>query len=637
MKTKHIISLVVLFSFFYTNFIFAQFHFPYEESFDMSTKGWTASLHADSTATWSWGTQEIIGEDVFRLLSPSGGGAMVMIDEAVDNIDSRTLSVQGILIDANLGENVHLRFNQYLKMGPDDSAYIKVETKSASYTFPLNLNNSLDGETSGYNMQDIDISSATKGNSIFSISFVSETTTAVWIIDDVKVYNAINVTEPVSYIGDSLKAYNIPYDLDASNWPYVPNQVVVQFFTNTTELEKDAIREYMGVISIGSCCNNEIELWTEQAGGSDIPINERTEGDDGDDDDEAGVQNLEVNKYNFNQLQNPPPTPWASLDTRPSGLSRPSDSAVLIAILDTGVDYEHNDLTKYIWNNQSSNKCYENDFIGWNFVYDNNNPDDDHSHGTHVAGIIVENMLASGTPECGFRIMPLKTHTFNGTANLFDVTCATYYAINNGANVINDSWGFYGSSSQILKRAMEEAMAKDILIITSSGNDGIALDDTPSYPACDTVDNIITVGSHDVLGGDGLYNVSDFSNYSSTQVNILALGDDVLSSVPGANGMRDRKTGTSMASPAVAAILAREYCEKKISYKTVKSRIFDKALKVNTLGSKSEQGKILDMDSSPTSEDSNGSFYSWCQKNWLLLCCFIGVLVLILFWFWKKK
>ena len=510
-------------------------------------------------------------------------------------------------------------------MSPGDSAYIEVQVGAVVTAFYLNLNYVLNGETSRYDVQDIDISSATEGSEIItSISFISKTTNAIWIIDDIQIYDSVLETQPISYIGDSLGNFNIPYAIDSSGWPYVPHQLIVKFRPAATPERKIEIRDSMGYSIIGECCNG-IELWAEDGDGQSgviIDINELTDGDDGD----SEVQDMELNRYNFNELLNTPPQPWVPLNNVPAGIPSTPKGAIVIGILDTGVDYNHDDLKEYIWsNNLDTNSCPEDDYIGWNYVHNNNNPNDDHSHGTHVAGIIVDNMLERGVPACDFRILPLKTHSHNGVSNLFDVTCATYYCIDHNVNVINDSWGFYGVSSNILRGAMEEAMAKDILIVTSSGNDTIDLDATRAFPACDDVNNIVTVGSHNGLETNGTYNTSAFSNFSSNWVDILAMGNRVMSTVPGLNGRRERKTGTSMSSPKVAAYLAKEYCEGKYTYQTVKDKVFTDATKVQTLGSKAEQGKILG-DEASGCEDC---FYQWCVSNWKLLCLFGGLLILI--------
>ena len=230
------------------------------------------------------------------------------------------------------------------------------------------------------------------------------------------------------------------------------------------------------------------------------------------------------------------------------------------------------------------------DFIGWNFVNDNNNPYDDHSHGTHVAGIVVKN-LEDNNPNCEFRIIPYKTHDYHGTSNLFDVTCATYQAMVDSVSVINDSWGFYGDSSIILSNAVDTLRKYDILVVTASGNDSLDLSQNAQYPACYVAPNVITVGSYQTPD----IQHSIFSNYDPICVDILAKGRDVNSTVPlyySGTGYA-KKTGTSMSAPAVTAAAAIAYCSGHTRYDWVKNNVLNCAQKISSLSNKALDGNIL--------------------------------------------
>ncbi|KAA3623751.1 MAG: hypothetical protein DWQ02_24060, partial [Bacteroidetes bacterium] len=121
------------------------------------------------------------------------------------------------------------------------------------------------------------------------------------------------------------------------------------------------------------------------------------------------------------------------------------------------------------------------------------------------------------------------------------------------------------------------------------------------------------VGSHDIVYSNN-YIRSDFSNFSSIQVDILALGDSVLSSFPG--NLRKIKSGTSMAAPAVTAAYVRYYCGKSGSVKTIRNELLGKTLKVNTVNQDSKEGTVLDNDQ--LDKDPLNPWW-WEYRYWIIL------------------
>ncbi len=191
--------------------------------------------------------------------------------------------------------------------------------------------------------------------------------------------------------------------------------------------------------------------------------------------------------------------------------------------------------------------------------YGNNRIDDDAYHGTMVAGVIA----ACTSPQIArqrVKIMGIRAIP-DGDEYDRDVAAAIRYAVDNGARVINMSFGKYLSpQAGEVARAMRYAARRDVLLVMASGNDGRNVDSIPIYPSA--VDrhgrrwkNLLVVGSTDRQG-----RVCDFSNYGSRNVDLFAPGDDIRSTAPDAS--YDRAMGTSISAPMVsgAAALLRAAC-----------------------------------------------------------------------------
>lgn len=198
--------------------------------------------------------------------------------------------------------------------------------------------------------------------------------------------------------------------------------------------------------------------------------------------------------------------------------------------------------------------------------YGNGNPQnrsEDESHGTHVAGIIAaerNNGVGVDGIADNVEIMALRTIP-NGDEYDKDVAIAIRYAVDNGASIINGSFGKYFSPrSEWVNEAIRYAASKDVLIVHAAGNEGMDLDlpDNHSYPNDqigsdpEFADNVLTVGSLDSTYGSEM--VSSFSNYGTVNVDIFAPGGEIYSTMPG--NEYEFQGGTSMAAPAVAGMAA---------------------------------------------------------------------------------
>lgn len=207
-----------------------------------------------------------------------------------------------------------------------------------------------------------------------------------------------------------------------------------------------------------------------------------------------------------------------------------SASSVKIAVIDTGVDYNHPDLAGKV-------------IKGYDFVQDDNDPMDEHDHGTHVSGIAAANTnngvgMAGLAPKAS--ILAVRVLDAGGSGTLDDVAQGIRYAADQGAQVINLSLGGL-LGTQTLKDAVNYAWNKGSVVVAAAGNESSA---KPSYPAY--YSNAIAVAATDQND-----NLAYFSNYG-TWVDIAAPGVSIYSTVVG--GGYENFSGTSMAAPVVAGV-----------------------------------------------------------------------------------
>jgi len=242
-------------------------------------------------------------------------------------------------------------------------------------------------------------------------------------------------------------------------------------------------------------------------------------------------------------------------------------SSVTAAVIDTGVDWTHPDLSAQIWINpgedcpgcrtdgiDNDHNGYVDDWHGWDFVGNDNNPMDDHGHGTHVAGTIGaagNNGIGVAGVNWNVKIMPVKFLNAQGSGTTAAAVSAVLYAAQNGANVMNNSWAG-GDYSQALADAIGVADQHNSLFVAAAGNNGTDNDTTPTYPASYDNPNVLAVAATD--GND---NRASFSNVGRRSVDLGAPGVNIYSTWPG--GSYQYLSGTSMATPHVtgAAALVR--------------------------------------------------------------------------------
>lgn len=257
---------------------------------------------------------------------------------------------------------------------------------------------------------------------------------------------------------------------------------------------------------------------------------------------------------------------WRFLQSK--GISAGGASNVVVAVIDTGVDYTHPDLVTSMWTNlgeipdngiDDDGNGYVDDVHGVDVIANNGNPMDDHGHGTHVAGIIGAANNKEGIVGVAYntKIMAVKAGQNTGRFNQSDIAEAIIYAYQNGADVINMSFG--GSATSV---AIEDALAAaytSCTLVAAAGNKGLPNEYhpnyntySPSYPgAYSYVVGVMSVGPSGIESG---FTNWDVYSQNKTEYEVYAPGENILSTFPG--GRYAYLNGTSMASPVVAGIAA---------------------------------------------------------------------------------
>ncbi|MFH1283878.1 MAG: PKD domain-containing protein [bacterium] len=231
---------------------------------------------------------------------------------------------------------------------------------------------------------------------------------------------------------------------------------------------------------------------------------------------------------------------------------------VIIAVIDSGVDYTHEDLAENIWINENEipdngidddENGFIDDIRGWDFYNNDNDPMDDNSHGTHCSGTIG----AVGNNNTGIvgvnwnvSIMPLKFLDASGSGWTSDAIECIEYATLMNADIMSSSWGSEGFS-QALKDVIQAASDAGILFVAAAGNGYADTDVSPYYPSCYDVPNVVSVAALDHNNQK-----PGFSNYGLESVDLGAPGVDIYSTVPG--NRYAENSGTSMACPHVSGV-----------------------------------------------------------------------------------
>ncbi|VAW90400.1 Serine protease, subtilase family [hydrothermal vent metagenome] len=278
----------------------------------------------------------------------------------------------------------------------------------------------------------------------------------------------------------------------------------------------------------------------------------------------------------------------ADIDAPEAWDNNTGDANIIIAVIDTGVDYGHEDLAGNMWTNSGEiagnlidddGNGYIDDVHGYDFTNTDADPFDDHGHGTHVSGTIAgvgNNGIGVAGVSWNAQIMAVKFLGAGGGGNISDAINSVIYAVNNGAKILNNSWGG-GGFSQAMLDAIDAANGAGVLFVAAAGNNGRNNDTSSFYPANYAAPNVISVAATDHNDQR-----ATFSNYGANTVHLGAPGVNTLSTVPTGScsmctsGGYRNASGTSMAAPHVSGAAALILDQvPTLSINDLKSRLMD--------------------------------------------------------------
>jgi subtilisin family serine protease len=276
------------------------------------------------------------------------------------------------------------------------------------------------------------------------------------------------------------------------------------------------------------------------------------------------------------------------------------DPNFVVAVIDTGTDWDHPDLAANIWSNpgevvngqDDDGNGYVDDVRGWDFYSGDSNPDDEDGHGSHTAGTVGavgNNGIGVAGVNWDCKMVPLR---FLGPQGGYtsDAISAVEYCTTMGIKVSNNSWGGGGFSSS-LNNAIAASKSVDHVFVAAAGNSGTNNDSSPHYPSNYSQDNIISVaaiGNRDELADEPTWG----SNYGATTVDIGAPGVDIASTWEA--GGYVWSSGTSMATPHVAGVVSLVFAQNPgWSYSDVIDRIYSTGRSTSAMSGKCTTGKVL--------------------------------------------
>ncbi len=268
-------------------------------------------------------------------------------------------------------------------------------------------------------------------------------------------------------------------------------------------------------------------------------------------------------------------------------------SSVMVAIVDTGVFYNHSDLVENLAVNTSEipangidddSNGYIDDYLGYDFFSGDGDPVDENGHGTHCAGIVAargDNGIGGVGIAWGVSLLPVRVLGPGGGGTDSDVAAGILYAAQRGASVISLSLGGETPSS-VIDSAIEYARTLGALVVVAAGNESVNNDIIPSYPANSEVENVIAVAATDAED-----DLATFSNYGASTVDLAAPGQSIYSTY--LMNSYAFLSGTSMATPYVAGVAAMmKSANPALTYADLKSGLFQSVDELATL-----QGKLV--------------------------------------------
>lgn len=295
---------------------------------------------------------------------------------------------------------------------------------------------------------------------------------------------------------------------------------------------------------------------------------------------------------------------------------------VVVALVDTGIDYTHEDLVGRIWTNtdeipgngiDDDGNGYVDDVYGWNFYSGTNDVyvGTEDAHGTHGAGTIAAN-AGNGVGIAGIvqsdhvKVMAVKAlGGSDGSGTTASIIQAIQYAEANGAQICNLSLG----SSQNDPALYRTIASSKMLFVVAAGNDGTDLETAPSYPASYDLDNLIAVAN---IRYDG--ELDPTSSYGAASVDLAAPGSYILSTTPG--NTYSYMTGTSMAAPMVSAAAAMVYSAfPKATLADVKDILLASVHKLDSLTGRTATGGMLDLGAAMAGAATASTGRAWAEPD----------------------
>ncbi|WP_109299765.1 S8 family serine peptidase [Aquimarina sp. AU474] len=332
------------------------------------------------------------------------------------------------------------------------------------------------------------------------------------------------------------KSLTKSYTNDSLEPTIKPNQIVIQFkkeglgVEEKIDIRNKLEKKYHFIIDhiqTCDCDNDSIELWTIIISNpSFLGIEDLVKNLSNTDDDDEDVEG----DYQFWFSINSEGLDGASISTiEDKVLDYNLDYAVNIAVLDTGIDYDYFP-EKFLYNSKNTKGCTD-EISGWDFVNHDNDPRDDHGHGTITSKIVTDVLDNASIP---YQILPVKAFDDNGISSYFRVGCALKYIVKKQKKfIINASFGFYKISKQQILENIIDSASDRILVISSAGNKGINTDlpGNEHFPSSYEAHNLLTVGGHigdfTTFPSYGMQHVNGFniasdSNHGGTSIDIAA-------------------------------------------------------------------------------------------------------------------
>lgn len=290
---------------------------------------------------------------------------------------------------------------------------------------------------------------------------------------------------------------------------------MVKYISGLTDSTKQTIRDHYGVYKIKRCdCADEsLELWifnpdSIQGGIEEIKGHASSDPD------------LEGTDFQYMFTQAPSGVSVNGPTQQLAGMIQPGNAEVTIAIVDSGLDLDYSGFPEqFLYNSQIHDAPCQvgemQEISGWDFVDQDNIPQDMHGHGTVVTDIIVRELIAH---DVNFDILPIRSFNELGEGTTFDITCGVVQALlKEDVDIVNMSFGWYLNESTILSQFIEQA-SDEVLVIASAGNQGVNNDLYPHFPSGYDYANVLAIAGMN----DSLLELDTLSNYGYSSVDLAA-------------------------------------------------------------------------------------------------------------------